>query len=625
MRRRASGRNPVTVRQVETKRKPQVEHDPLIRSDVLVSASSESSPTLRTPSLKTPLKLTNKTPSAAELSSTLEHLDEDQEPDPDPDQARECYTAHGRFAGEVTAAIDVRAGLAPAATSHLVPFVDAPLFGEIDLHSPPYNVSDFPAGLPPRAYADRLVRIYWQYVDPVEPILGRERFFRDYEASYSKTHALLHADRDVWFGILNAVFALAVQRQESIPLQKRDEESHHYFQRAWALLRPETILWEPGTIELVQCLILMNRYLHCTNNQQKTWMTAGLATRIAQSMCCHLAETSSAKDSCSDTQLKQQVWASCVALDRCVSWSLGRTSAPSLIPLPNRANSMCLGGSDQHSGRYAERLARELELHEIGNQIQLAQTQTRNTLAARLGLPRLYQQDEYHTVAVQLDACLDKWEKDLPSDWKLQNLQKVVDRGSRAERYLLHLRLLHSRIYLYRPMLARFYSSKSHTATGQATSTPPSLSDRLLRECAGMCVETAQRVTSLIIETIEPNEPMGLLPWWYRIYYLHIAGTNFLAAMFRSDLFTESVSQSWKDVMSALRTHEHLSTYVQQCIRTFERLSTRILGTRYPTPDGSGDAPLEEAISGSLFDDIFQDLGVDCDNFLFGMEDYTNG
>jgi hypothetical protein len=57
-----------------------------------------------------------------------------------------------------------------------------------------------------------------------------------------------------------------------------------------------------------------------------------------------------------------------------------------------------------------------------------------------LGLPRLYQQDEYHAVAVQLDACLNKWENELPDEWKLQNLKSVADRTSRAELYVLHLR-----------------------------------------------------------------------------------------------------------------------------------------------------------------------------------------
>lgn len=169
-------------------------------------------------------------------------------------------------------------------------------------------------------------------------------------------------------------------------------------------------------------------------------------------------------------------------------------------------------------------------------------------------------------------------------------------------------------------MLARLYSMKPRTAAVQATYNSPSLSDRLLRECAGMCVEAAQKVTSLIIETLEPDESIGLLPWWYRIYYLHIAGTHFLAAMFGSDLFTEAVSQSWHNVMSALRAHEHLSTYVQQCIQTFETLSARILGARLPSPIGAWDVPHEDGPSGLVFDDMFQDMGFDFDKFLFGTE-----
>jgi hypothetical protein len=170
-------------------------------------------------------------------------------------------------------------------------------------------------------------------------------------------------------------------------------------------------------------------------------------------------------------------------------------------------------------------------------------------------------------------------------------------------------------------MLARFYSMKSHMETAEATSNSPNLSDRLLKEYARMCVEAAQKVTSLIMETLQPNEPMGLLPWWYRIYFLHIAGVNFLAAMFTSDLFTESVSESWHTFLSALRAHEHLSTYVHQCVWTFETLSKRILETRYPSLNGSNDS-VPEAVAPELsFDDIFQDLGFDFDNFLFGAEE----
>jgi hypothetical protein len=94
--------------------------------------------------------------------------------------------------------------------------------------------------------------------------------------------------------------------------------------------------------------------------------------------------------------------------------------------------------------------------------------------------------------------------------------------------------------------------------------------------------------------------------------------------MFETELFTAEVERSWDEVLCALRAHEHLSEFVPQCVRTFEVLAARILETRDPATDGSGEVPLEQA-SGGLFDHIFQDLGFDCDNFLFGMEDLSEG
>ncbi|TFB05393.1 hypothetical protein CCMA1212_002667 [Trichoderma ghanense] len=554
-------------------------------------------------SLQTPSA--TQTPSTTGFSGTLD-LEQGHE---DRDETRAFYTAHGRFAGQVSSTIDKMAGLSPDSTCNLVPFVDAPLFG--DVGEPPRNVVlDFASDLP-RAYADRLVGIYWHHVHPVEPVLDQQRFSRTYDAFYSGSGTPVHVDRDVWLSTLNIVFALAVQIQESISMQKRDDEANRYFQRAWALLRPEAILWKPSSLELVQCLLLMNRYLHCTNNQQKTSMTATLAIRIAQNMICHTCEDSSSGDI--DRDLRQKVWASCVALERCTSWALGKSTALAAIPLPNRPA--------LPTGHRADFHAWELELHEIGTHIQLAQVQSRNSMAAKLGLPRLYQQDEYHAIAVQLDGCLNKWEKTLPDDWRLQNMHMVHDRRARAERYLLHFRLLHSRIYLHRPMLARLYAIKSHASAAVAASDPPTISDRLLRECAGMCLEAAQKLTSLIAEIHDPNEPIGILPWWYRVYYLHIAGIHFLAAMFASDLFTPSVERAWYQVLAVLRAHEHLSLYVQQCARTFETLAARILNARCLSADGNGIVALDEGAPGLFLDDMFQDVNFDLDDFVFGVED----
>ncbi|KAH8890721.1 putative fungal-specific transcription factor [Thozetella sp. PMI_491] len=563
---------------------------------------------------------TTESPFASEPLQSSEHSIEEQELDPGHHLA--FYIAQGRFAGDLAATIDVRAGLAPNAALNLVPFVDAPLFGEITVRAIDSAV-EATYELPPRAYADRLVGIYWQRVDPVEPILDRNRFGRDYEATYLGSITPDTDDNDIWFCILNIVFAMAVQRQESSPLHQRNDEGNRYFRRAWALLRLEVVLWKPGSLELVQCLMLMNRYLHCTENQQQTWITAGLALRLAQRICFQQSAEHSDEEPSHDRRLKRRVWLSCVGLDRCVSWSLGRTSAPSLVFPPRWIDFAGTNGDFTQDFSQDEPFKRGLEFYEINVQIQLAQTQTRNRLAARLGLPRLYQQDDYQTVAVQLDTCLNRWENSLPNDWKLPNLCGIQDRTMRMERYMLHCRILITRIFLYRPMLARLYSVKSHTAHTPESSYPPSFGDRLLKEGAGMCVEAAQSLTSLIVKTLEPDESMGLLPWWYRIYFLHIAGTNFLAAMLKTELFNPSVAQSWQDCTSALRAHEHLSTYVQQCLRSFETLSARVIEARCLNDDSNGNAQVEDGAFSFLVDDIFQDVNFDLNDLLFNTADST--
>lgn len=132
-----------------------------------------------------------------------------------------------------------------------------------------------------------------------------------------------------------------------------------------------------------------------------------------------------------------------------------------------------------------------------------------------------------------------------------------------------------------------------------------------------MCVDAAQAVTSLVVETLDPGQSIGILPWWTRVYYLHIAGLIFLAAIVGSDLFTDSVSQSWQDILAALHEHVHLSTYVQQCVWTFEVLAAKTSQTNRLPSSQNG---LTEG-AGCCFDDIFQDIRFDFDEFLFRTEE----
>jgi hypothetical protein len=153
----------------------------------------------------------------------------------------------------------------------------------------------------------------------VEPVLDYERFRENYENIYCTADGppCTRPDSSLWLCILNAVFALAVQRQEHIPAPQRNEQGNRFFLRAWALL-PSDLLWRLVSLELLQSLILVNRYLHCTDDQHKTWMTAGMAIRMAQTMCGPRGESK-------DEALKRKLWATCVALDRLV---ITRTDIP---------------------------------------------------------------------------------------------------------------------------------------------------------------------------------------------------------------------------------------------------------------------------------------------------------
>lgn len=179
-----------------------------------------------------------------------------------------------------------------------------------------------------------------------------------------------------------------------------------------------------------------------------------------------------------------------------------------------------------------------------------------------------------------------------------------------------HHRLMHCRIFLFRPMLARLCCSQPHAATDPAVE--QGLGDRVAYSCASLCVENACKMIALVHEQHDQQDAISVFPWWYRIFYLHITGTILLVTMLRPDLFTSTVSQHWNRLMLLLRAHEHLSPFVQQCVANFESLSCTLSGSHWA--DG-GPILTSEGSSNTNIKNVFQDLGFDADNIFFDMEE----
>jgi hypothetical protein len=166
-------------------------------------------------------------------------------------------------------------------------------------------------------------------------------------------------------------------------------------------------------------------------------------------------------------------------------------------------------------------------------------------------------------------------------------------------------------------MLARCCFSQTQVATNSAVDL--GLEDHFLINCASLCVENAQKMIALVLEQYKPDGTTIVLSWWHRIFYLHVASTILVGAMLRADLFTQSVSQSWNGAMSTLRSHEHLCPFVPQCVANFESLASKISVTCHT--GSSSQVPPSEGVSNIYFQDVFQDMAFDPDNFLFGKED----
>jgi len=195
---------------------------------------------------------------------------------------------------------------------------NAPLFGlhqqqRADPRSADYGVDNV---LPPRKRADYLADLYWEHIHPLEPFLDRDRFTQLFQGLFAGTSP--DSNERIFTSSLNIMFALSTQLHEDMPGDQREDAASTYFHRALTLLRPEYVLFETPSLDLVDCLLLMSRYLQCTNNPHQTWMVIGSAVRIAQSLGLHLPPRASTLSE-ADMRRRRNLWQFCVFMDRSVT------------------------------------------------------------------------------------------------------------------------------------------------------------------------------------------------------------------------------------------------------------------------------------------------------------------
>lgn len=297
-----------------------------------------------------------------------------------------------------------------------------PFFGLLGRPDAANTAIDVENVLPPRRHADYLVDIYWRYIFPLEPLVDKKTFSESYQALFA---GQLPDDAErIFLSTLNTIFAISTQIQESLAPELREETSKKYFHRAWALLQPGTIMWEPGSLDLVQCLLLVGRYLQSTGHSHQTWMVVGCAVRVAQSLGLGAHGVSAHAGQADDVfRLKEKIWQCCVFMDRCVSWAFGRVSTvPSVASMTNLDPEQDNGLQGSH-----HYWTKSLELYEIANSSMLPQNPISSSYADGLGTLRADQASDGIGTAMRLVECIEKWERNLPQDLHLSISDDIAE------------------------------------------------------------------------------------------------------------------------------------------------------------------------------------------------------
>ena len=207
----------------------------------------------------------------------------------------------GTFMQRLKTAMDARLGMHAAKSND----------GGPTLRTAARQGTDVDYTLPARKTADWLTGVYWHYVGPLYPFLDHEKWRCTYEGLFAGTP--ITADERIFVATLNVIFALSTQLVESLDAEHRDVSSNDYFCKAQELLRFNQC--DPGSLEVVQCLLLMSQYLQSTHRPHQMWMVVGNAVRTAQSLGLHLRETSEVAN-VQRRELLRRLWYGCVLMDR---------------------------------------------------------------------------------------------------------------------------------------------------------------------------------------------------------------------------------------------------------------------------------------------------------------------
>ncbi|KAL6889950.1 hypothetical protein GGI43DRAFT_416099 [Trichoderma evansii] len=539
----------------------------------------------------------------------------------------------GSFMRQIKAAIDVKLGLPhprqPASgTSNAIRGPQGPKSGNGGDNSQRIEYL-----LPPRKTADKLASAYWELVYPLYPFIDRSLIEESYRSIWSGDSAPM--DESMAMCMVNLIFALGAQLTDSIELEHRKASANMYFKRAQDLLRLD--LWDVGSTELIQCLLLMGQYLQTTDNPHQCWMVIGHAIRVAQELGFHLSEYSLDLPSSRETELVRRIWHGCVMMDRVLSMTFGRPPMISkqlsdTVPLPIAVDDALLGPQRlavQPEGLPSETdfFVRALLMYGIVYDILIelysgATSSTQNS--SFISSPHQHGSVNMAKI-LELDGALMAWSHNLPPHLQAESPESARDSISRRGAVVCRVRFLHARILLFRPILSQFCLPQNRPEK-PGESQDDSLADQMSLQCSALCFKSAHSLIEVVHKNLVYGKT-GVLPaWWYCVLYVYTAATVLLAERLRpiiaAGISEYSIAESWSRAIAILKSFTCLGESAKRCVAALEILSAKV-SMHSVLPESLQEQSIDPEPLTPIPDVVFDDVlgGLDCSGIVFDSHD----
>ena len=299
------------------------------------------------------------------------------------------------------------------------------------------NSTDFNYVLPPRKQADHLMALYWRYVHTLYPYLDRDQIQEDYATIWSGDGSV--SDERLFMVLLNAMFALCCQIDDTVARETRGSVADIFYRRARDLLDPVEI----GSLRSVQCFLLLGQYFQATHQPHACWIFVGLATRTAQSLGLQLPETSERFADSRTRESLRRAWHGCILMDRVLSMTYGRpcaidSGAATVVPFPKvleheyfSADDVC---NDPPSGERPSIInfyIHTLELYDILHDIlfnfySITVRPKQTILGAFDAFFGIATTTQGHPSVFELERRISRWETNLPYHLRLGERPKTI-------------------------------------------------------------------------------------------------------------------------------------------------------------------------------------------------------